>query len=194
MVIYESNDGMPGQLLHLDQTFKEVQYVQEGPNIFAYYFLDSAVYVNDEFFVGVAQTSETSLNIGFDKNIDTHENIFYNIGNNWVQLSDSYLGSLMIHPVFQSANDSIILGIDEPELITSSVYPNPSNEEFTIESDFSDWLELEVIGLDGRIYFRDQFYRVIRVDCKDLSNGMYIIRMRSSNGNVHTKKLMVQHR
>jgi hypothetical protein len=167
--------------------------VQEGPNIFAYYFLDSAVYVNDEFFIGVAQTSETSLNIGFDKNIDTHQDIYYNIGNSWVQLGDSYLGTVMMHPVFQSAMDSIILGLEEPEMITSAVYPNPSNDEFFVETDYSEWLDIDIIGLDGRVYFSDQFSRRIRIDSKDLSNGMYIIRMQSPNGSVHTQKLMVQH-
>lgn len=193
MVVYESDNGIPGQLIHLDQSYKEVQYVQEGPNIFAYYFLDSAVYVNDEFFIGVAQTSETSLNIGFDKNIDTHQDIYYNIGNSWVQLGDSYLGTIMMHPVFQSAMDSIILGLEEPEMITSAVYPNPSNDEFFVETDYSEWLDIDIIGLDGRVYFSDQFSRRIRIDSKDLSNGMYIIRMQSPNGSVHTQKLMVQH-
>jgi hypothetical protein len=193
MVIYDVVNGIPGTLQYIDPNYKEVQYIQEGQDIFAYYFLDSTIYVNGEFFIGIAQTSETSLNIGFDKNIDTQENIFYNLGNSWVQLDDAYSGSLMMRPVFVSAMDSVILGIDPTEQLVTRVFPNPASNEFMIESQSSERINLEIFGIDGRIYHRDQFYNRITVDCNDFSNGIYILRMSSPNGNVSSQKIMVQH-
>lgn len=193
MVIYDVENGVPGELIHLDQDYKEVSFVQEGHDIFSYYFLDSAVYVNGDFFIGLAQTSETSLNIGFDRNTDTHENIFYFLGNGWEQLSDSYGGTLMMRPVFVSDQDTILLGVDEFVELKTVVYPNPANNVFTIESDNDDRIDYEIIGVDGRVYENDQFYRQVQVDCSSYSDGLYIVRMRNQNGSLSIQKIMVQH-
>jgi hypothetical protein len=194
MVIYDVESGVPGDIIHFDQDYKEINYIQEGHDIFAYYFLDSAVYVNGEFFIGVAQTSETSLNIGFDRNIDSHQNIFYNLGNTWEQLSSSFFGSMMMRPVFVSEMDDIILGIEEAVELDCKVYPNPANNVFTVltENERSA-VFLDVIGVDGRVLIRDQFYQQTQIDCSSFTEGMYILRLQSESGSTTTRKIMIQH-
>ena len=191
-LVYNDEDGVP-ELIHIDQSFSEVQFVQEGHDIFAYYWLDSAVYVNGSFYIGISQTSQTSLNLGFDKNIDTHENIYYNIGLNWVQLSDSFEGSLMMRPVFQSEMDSIILGIDDRVELFTQIYPNPANSTFTIKCNVSEGIDMEVFGIDGRSCLRERFYENTKVNVEDFSEGLYIIRLRSNSGLESIQKIIVRH-
>ncbi len=186
--------GMPGELIHVDETFKQVQFTANGQDDFSYYFLDSAVYVSEDFFIGISQTSGTSLNVGFDRNIDSHEKIYYNIGLEWVQLSESLDGSLMMRPVFTSEMDDIILGIQESAIVFNTiVYPNPANTTVTIKSEIPQMIGMEIISMDGRVVKQDTFYHQIEVNTQSFAEGMYIIRLRAENGAISTEKLMLRH-
>jgi hypothetical protein len=192
----EANDGTgkPGDLIHVNTNFSQVTFGMQGQDYFKYYLLDSAVFVNGSFFVGISQTSSTSLNIGFDRNIDTHEEIYYNIGLEWVQLSESVNGSLMLRPVFTSDRDDIIMGIQKMNLsFTTLVYPNPANESITIKSEVPQNIFFEISGMDGRIITQDQFYHQIELNTSDFAEGIYIIRLHSENGTVNTEKLILRH-
>lgn len=196
MRIYDENssNGNPDNLLFINTEFSQANFVQAGQDYFSYYLLDSAVYVDGSFFIGVSQTSSTSLNVGFDWNIDSHEKIYYNIGLGWTQVSESLNGSLLMRPVFTSERDSIILGIQNKEIAFNTlVYPNPANISVTIKSELPQMINMDIISLDGRLILQNKFYHQIEVNTQDFAEGMYIIRLRAENGAVSTEKLMLRH-
>ena len=99
----------------------------------------------------------------------------------------------MMRPVFQSAMDSIILGIDDRPMLSAQVFPNPAKTEFTIKCNSSNRIDMEVFGIDGRSYFQESFYETTKVNVEDFSEGLYIIRLRSIAGLESTQKIIVRH-
>lgn len=193
-VVYDENsNGEPGDLIHMDIDYSYVNFVQEGHDIFSYYWLDEPVYVSGAFFVGVSQTSDDLLNIGMDWNIDSHDKVFFNYGSGWWPLTESYPGSVMIRPVFQSDMDSVIMGIQDFAALNLKVYPNPVNDQLIIENDDDYPVDFEIIGMDGRMYIRDSFIGSTRVSTLDLSEGMYILRLLGKKGELQTEKIVVKH-
>ena len=193
MVVYNDDGGFPGDLIHIDQDLDFVTFIQEGHDIFAYYWLDSAVYVNGDFYIGISQTSSTSLNLGLDRNIDSHENMFYNIGAGWSQMPSSISGSLMMRPVFQSDLDSIILGIDERVELQTRIYPNPASDRITVKCENEEWIDISIYSMDGRQQLIDRFIGRMAINVGDFSEGMYIIQLRSASGIESTHKIIVRH-
>lgn len=193
MLVYEDESAMPGDLIHIDENYDFVTYTQEGHDIFGTYWLDSAVYVNGDFYIGIAQTSETSLNLGLDRNIDSHDKMFYNYGSGWIAMEESVFGSLMMRPIFTSDMDSILLGIEEKVELITRIYPNPARDYIQIETEDEDLIHIEIYSMDGRLQVEDNFFGNTKISTDGLSNGMYIVRMKASNGSMSTKKIMIQH-
>lgn len=193
MVVYEDESNLPGDLIHIDENYDFVTFTEEGHDIFGTYWLDSAVYVNGDFYIGISQTSETSLNLGLDRNIDSHEKMFYNYGSGWFEMEESVFGSLMMRPIFSSDQDSILLGIDKRVELSTRIFPNPANGFIQIETDYEEWVEVEIYSMDGRIQLGDRFSAQFRVNTTDFANGMYIVKMKAANGSMSTKKIMIQH-
>ncbi|HXA01019.1 MAG TPA: hypothetical protein VNW99_03470, partial [Cytophagaceae bacterium] len=69
-------------------------------NQFKRFMLDSILIVSDSFYVGYVQHSNYYVPIGFDKNTDSHTNVFYNTYGAWLPFPEA--GSFMIRPVFGS--------------------------------------------------------------------------------------------
>ena len=83
-------------------TLEEVM-VEQGQNIngFYTYRLPDKVPVNDIFYVGWRQRSETFLNAGLDVNTPHAGRQFYWLNGQWQQ--SQVTGSVMIHPVVGDA-------------------------------------------------------------------------------------------
>jgi hypothetical protein len=85
------------------------------------------------FFVGWMQTENYRMNVGFDRNLNANENMFYNIlGGGWLQ--SQLPGAWMIRPVFSS--DTLppdVFSIEENAVMSEfSVFPNPASDEVYI--------------------------------------------------------------
>ena len=85
----------------------------------------------------------------------------------------------------------LISAMDDP----LSIYPNPSSRYFTIE-----WLgaqngEAQLLDIQGRVLQRINLTQGIGIlnTAGHLPNGMYLIRVSSSEGEVRTQKVLLQH-
>ena len=193
MVIWDDNLGVPGEITHFDENFSFVKFVQEGPDIFSYYILDNAVYVAGTYYIGLSQTSEMSLNLGFDRNTNTQENIFFKTGISWQTLPESNTGSLMMRPVFQSELDSILLGINTLEPLNVNIYPNPTNDHVTISVIDGQNIDLQLLSLDGRVILETRFSGNTTLNTSDIPSGLYLINFRNSQGSARVEKLLISH-
>ena len=95
LMVWDDNNGIPGNLLY---SMEEVMVEQgEGLNGFYTYLIPEGVMVNDIFYIGWRQRSETFLNAGFDVNTPHGGRQFYWLNGDWIQ--SQVQGSIMIRPV-----------------------------------------------------------------------------------------------
>ena len=191
--IWEDSSGFPGSLIYTTDDFNlpEFYYPQYnlGVNGFYEYELPMLIPVSDTFYVGWKQSSSARLNIGFDKNINRKDDIFFNLGSGFE--NTIFDGSLMMRPVFVSAMDNVV---DIPILSNSlnqiKIYPNPAKNWFKVES--KNLLELDIYDLQGRKVFNSLVKNNTEINVNFWTKGVYLIDALMKDGEQIRKKLIVQ--
>lgn len=154
-------------------------------NEFHYYCIDDAtVILSDTFYIGWTQISAENLNIGFDINNNSKENIWYNVTGIWQQ--SSFNGSLLMRPIFGAAlpaNLSVSDMNTPNEFI--SVYPNPANTilHINIAQNISqdENLKVEIFDYQGKLQIQQELSNTL--DISGLSEGIYFIRVFNTSQN-----------
>ena len=155
------------------------------------FVLDTAQLVPAVFYIGWIQVTNDFLNVGFDRNNDNGDNIFYTLDGIWN--STSYEGSLMMRPVF--ANKSKKTGFHEVYLADNkediNVYPNPAGKIINIDfpQSWSD-ASLKLVDIYGRIVYTEQKVRQ-QINLPSISNGAYFLILRNQDGRTLHKKLLI---
>lgn len=193
--IWNDIGGEPGEIIYtsddqdIPYTFTPVYNV--GVNAFWEYFLPEKVIVNGTFYVGWKQTNSNRLNIGFDKNINNQDKIFYDLGSGWA--NSVFEGSLMIRPVFTSKKDALYASMSEQKTkeLTFDMYPNPANDvlNFSFDDDFKG--EVLVFDLQGRLIISKQIVNNDQISLSTVPSGMYVVQITNEQGKVTSKKLSV---
>jgi len=86
-------------------------------------------------------------------------------------------------------------GVDAADLTNVfAIFPNPAKGMFSVESKFDEPVRFEIFDLSGRLVAQPVALQtgVQQVDINALETGMYLIRFRTENGQVATKKLIVE--
>ena len=143
----------------------------------------SDIYVTDTFYVGYEQRTNLFMAVGFDKQHDAGERIFYNVLGEWIPNTD-HQGSLMIRPYF---GDREPTGIDEESLKKPKVYPNPTTGIIRIEGKFERITVYDLLG--NTLIDNGESGDLIDYDFSNFKEGLYIIRM-SSGGKIFTEKIL----
>lgn len=188
--VWGDNNGVPGAVLYEDQfLYPRTPVYEDGyDNFTTYYLADTAkLPITGTFYVGWRQIDADRLNLGLDMNNDHSDKIFYSIngGVNWS--SSSYDGSLMMRPLFSTA-ENVDLAVDEQTFSpTWEVYPNPTGGLVSIRWD-------ESREFPGAVC-RDAQGRVIgmtengqSIDLSAVPAGMYFIQLNGFGNPV--KKVM----
>lgn len=131
------------------------------------------VYVGEEL---LGTVSDQPIFIGFEG----EHNGIYTIG--VVAVYDDG-ESLMATVDFEWLFDAV----GETEL-TTSIYPNPTHGNFTIEC--LGIAEVEIYNLMGQKVYEAQG-QVVRIDASNWNKGMYLVNVKNQNGTTETRKLMV---
>ncbi len=192
--IWADSLGFPGSLIYSSDNFDfpELYYPQynSGVNGFFDYDLPILVAVTDTFYIGWKQSSSARLNVGFDKNVDTQSEIFFNLGSGFQ--NTIFNGSLMIRPVFISDMDEVV-NVETTKNLNNDIqlYPNPANSFFS----FSEHgvREVNIYDLNGRLFFKNEPIKDQNISVSNWNNGIYIITFLMDNGNLVRKKLLIQH-
>lgn len=182
LTVWKDNNGKPGEVIYEDNLFFPKQPIYEDvPNRFTRYFFQDTQLVNvtGKFYIGWRQFEGLALNVGLDKNIDRSEHTYYSVdgGNVWTQ--SSIPGSVMIRPMFSTSMDAE-LGVQliEKEKIKFSVYPNPSEGEFTLTSSVLGINPVyQVFDLQGKLILNGEGERV---DLSTFKSGIYLLRIEGS--------------
>jgi len=173
IMVWDDNNGIPGNEIY---SVEEVM-VEQGQKIngFYTYNIPGGVMLDDIFYIGWKQRSETFLNAGFDINTPHNGKQFYWLNGVWQQ--SQVHGSVMIRPVLgdrlkvTSVNDSYYK--DKSKI---SIWPNPASDYFNVdtgERPISGSAYVSVLDLSGRELIRVPYSE--RIDISSLHEGMYIV-------------------
>lgn len=182
IVVWKDNNGKPGDELYRLSSCKprwEDQLYK-----FVYYPFDRLIKHNGAFYMGLVQQTGGVINIGFDSSIDNSQYNFINVTGSWQQSADP--GSIMIRPV---VGGNYFIGVDE-QLVEQDVriYPNPASSSIHIDG-VSNGTSIAVYDIMGRQVMQEAFRNELSVS--HLSNGLYLLNITTAEGNVITKKIMV---
>jgi hypothetical protein len=173
LVVWDDNNGIPGNVL----CTREDVIVEQGNalNGFYTYILPQGVMVNDVFYVGWKQRSESFLNAGYDVNTPNAGKQFYWLNGEW-SLSQ-VPGSIMIRPVVGSA--LIVTSVHDTPVKNKSlmtIWPNPASEYINIDPgdlQFTGSSYITITDLNGRELIKVLFNS--KVDISSLKDGMYFL-------------------
>ncbi len=145
-----------------------------GINRFVSYKLNPPILVSDTIYVGWKQIGSDFLNIGFDRNNNAGEEIFYNTFGEWIPTI--FEGALMIRPVFGQA-----LITHTPEFETRdqiNIYPNPVRGQkimIGLPYNHDQSSEIRIFDTTGRLVYSGRYEK--ETDVSALANGLYLLQI-----------------
>ena len=179
LTVWDDNGGEPGAVLYEDEVFfpRQPKY-QYAQNVFTYYFLKDTIRlpINGTFYIGWRQFDGERLNVGLDMNIPNADKTFFSVDNGASWDTSSFQGSVMIRPLFSTEMDAS-LGIEKIEIenIQSVLYPNPTNDLVTIETNLPEYDGVEVYDLRGTLILKTD---VNIVNLATFNSGIYLFRIK----------------
>lgn len=125
-------------------------------------------------------------------NIETHE---YNDAEPPIGSHDYYVTAVYDGGESDPSNvvSVVVTDINELSLSSVTIYPNPTDGAFTIESSNSVVTEIIVMDIAGKEVYKNTFSNSIKINVLDLQKGMYLIRMLDIETNDQiVKKLIIK--
>lgn len=149
LLVWNDQNGKPGEILYEQPYLKPYS---DGLNAFHTYVLDQPVPVSGKIYVGYRQMDENGIVIGFDRNTNRKDRIFYATSNIWHE--SMFEGALMIRII---VGDSIYpyQSIDAPSARMISIFPNPvSDGEHLIIDNTSEEYHIKLINSSGQVVYQ----------------------------------------
>jgi hypothetical protein len=145
------------------------------------------------YYFGIQQTTNQPLNIGFDKNTNHHDAMYYDIGSGWTQ--SSIPGSIMINPVMGCYVPPTPIGITEYEQqhYNFNLYPNPAQNTLTIRTSelTLDPMTVTLYSTLGELVLTQPFNNAETIDISALPNGVYVVCLNGSSKKNIPQKLII---
>lgn len=171
IAVWDNNNGVPGNMIYLAE---EVMVEQgEGINGFHTYRLTDPVFIDNVFYIGWKQRSETFLNAGIDLNTSPNGRQFYWLNGEWFQSQVN--GTLMIRAITGPKLPSTGIGDVRVPLSTLKIWPNPVSDILNIEpaGNFTGNVLFTITDLSGRVVTRAS--NTTSIDVAALRPGVYLL-------------------
>jgi len=82
--------------------------------------------------------------------------------------------------------------IEDLHKIDLKVYPNPASDLFYVESSYKyKDVSVEIIGINGKIYWRGEHHKLLSFNGYDFSSGVYLVRIKKENRVLGVEKFVV---
>lgn len=194
LMIWGGGANQPGELLYSQEA---ILPLNEGLNRFVTYELETPIYLPaGSYYFGWSQSSNFPMNVGFDRNINSNDRIFYDLSGTWYNFG-AQEGTLMIRPLFRYANDIYVSSktILNQEQLDFNIFPNPARDEIqlSLNSEIKDEYIVQIFDLTGRLVSTsDVTSKSTRINTTALNQGLYIIRLMNTRENKsQVKKLII---
>ncbi len=204
--IWQNGGAGPGLLLYRDSV-NYPKYYNTGVNAYADYTLTTKqILPQGTYYIGIQQQVANGITVGFDKNLNHNQNLYFDSGSGWTQ--SSIFGSLMLRPVF--GKKIIPVGLNELSINNQQssiyIYPNPSNGSINYKLNIKQeallnsnpTFEIKIYTTLGQVVHQS-FVKLSGVEAEssinvnDLSNGIYYLSLQSNNQTLQTQKIIIQH-
>jgi hypothetical protein len=200
ITVWNDNNGEPGLIIY--QKKNVLPDFTDGFNNFAdKYFTDKELILGQgKFYIGWVQTTNDNLNIGFDRNTNSKDKIFYNVDGKWT--NSNFEGSLMIRPLLGAQ----LVPMDENAGYKNStekllIYPNPPEPDGMInivipnvqssKPEMWKYLKVSIYNIYGQLIYSVP-YSGSSVTVSELKQGIYIVDVFDSAYTRHyTSKLII---
>jgi hypothetical protein len=187
LCVWEDDNGTPGELILSQQS--EIPVFEDSLNKFHTYFLDTAVFVSETFYIGWTQITDAFLNVGFDMNTIKNDKIFFTYGGVW---NNSELpGALMIRPVLGT---NLISGLKKAKLNNHfRIYPNPAKDHIRIEYLKSNPLNNPCICIYNSYGQKVYTTNILNlpIDISEMLPGIYFVMILEDGVIVTNKKIII---
>jgi len=186
---HDVNNDCPGNLIYSMSGYRP-EYYHELNKYYSYTF-DTLLVVSEIFYVGWIQTTPVLLNVGFDRNNNNRNKIFYNLGQEWS--NSSFNGSLMIRPVLGKRSG---LPVSSNRLTGKEVhvFPNPASDFIRIEIPSysgNNSITINIFNLQGRLVYQSSIVSNENIPVQHLAPGMYLIRAEIPGLGIYNSKLLI---
>lgn len=194
--VWNNNNGKPGYMVY-EYENRYPEFTDGLNNFHTYIFPDTSIVLTpDKFYIGLIQSTVDNLNIGYDRNTNTKEQLFYNVDGNWTQ--SSFNGSVMIRPII---GKSLVTKKPTEKAAPAilEIYPNPPYGDKMLYIDLPSsandpslrqYLELRIFDICGKLLYSAPYSETINVSA--LKQGIYIIDVFDAAYTRHyTSKLMI---
>jgi hypothetical protein len=181
--IWSDSQDKPGTQLYR-QTFTVERTTS---NQFINYKLAEPVTVKNKFYIGWEQTTSNAVPVGYDKNNNSGDKIFFNITGTWSQ-DNNLTGSLMIRPIFGPGDSTVVTSVEKKKVFT--IYPNPSQGAFHIPLEAKNISLATAVGSPVE-FESEKSYNSQIITVRYPQPGIYIIRF-DRDGNSETSKVWIR--
>jgi FAD synthase len=82
------------------------------------------------------------------------------------------------------------VGINETFEDLFLVYPNPSNEKITIESNHKGKIKTIILDINGKLIYENAFENEVTIDVSNLKPGIYLLQMTNDFGHQNNRKII----
>ncbi len=146
--------------------------------------LKNPLIVEDTFYIGFKQNSDTFLPVGLDKNNESNDKIFFKVDGRWNQ-NKVINGSLIIRPIF-AKTDGLITKVDKSEK-KIIIYPNPSGGSVYFDQKID---KLFLVDLNGKVVSK-VYKNIDNINLNHLVEGTYFIII-NINSKTTINKLIIK--
>ncbi|MGB1205982.1 MAG: T9SS type A sorting domain-containing protein [Chitinophagales bacterium] len=172
-------------LLYSSASYETPHFLNQV-NGFWTYTLETPIAVSDTIYVGLEQRNTFPMYIGFDRNINSADQTFYNTSGQW--LNSIFEGTPMIRPVVGSQlppEDQLNVGtndIFETEKQAIVLYPNPTSDilHFKTSTRIAD---IEIYDYAGKMMNANRIDNAA-INVQSFAKGLYLIRFFDEQKNV----------
>ncbi len=182
------------------KTLVSQQAVQVGYGGFKRYKLTTPFIVGagEDCYVGYQQNFVDLLSVGYDKNYDRSDKIYFNLtGSDWNSYDQQpgySQGSMMIRAVFNK-NETLVTPVKketETDLGEVILYPVPTNDLLHIQGKISSITLYDFTGRKVAFQRFDPFQEAKEISTLHLPDGIYIAEL-TGHGTTKIRKILVQH-
>jgi len=194
--VWAGGPNVPGAVL-VDEGVVYPGY--DGLNRFYTYVLAQPVFLPaGSYYFGWSQAVGFSMNVGFDRNFNNNERMFYNLTGTWFNYAAAE-GTMMIRPIFGDSEYDTYVGLQENKKgevpLEWNLFPNPSSSSTTINRTIASSSLVRITDLSGRLIFEQPWNSsLLDVNTANFSDGLYLISITDLSSKLQSvKRLAIRH-
>lgn len=186
LTLWNERNNQPGDII-AQRAGVRTAYADSLNRFICYQMPATFIAKGSNFYIGWQQVYEVFMHVGVDLNTNHSSKLLYNKGNGWTPVS--WDGTLMIRPIMGSTA-AHFTAAPTRQRTSINLYPNPANSIVNIGiPDDTAAKSVAIYHSCGTLSLQQTY--APQIDVAHLPNGLYIVRVALTNGQMATGKLII---